>query len=61
VLIAGRLQVQFLMRAFDFSTDLFFQVLTQPLTEKIIGNLPGGEGQPAHKADILTTIFELIM
>jgi hypothetical protein len=32
--------------------------LTQPLTEMSTRNLPGGKGQPAHKPDNLTTIYE---
>jgi hypothetical protein len=31
---------------------------TQPLTEMSTRNLPGGKGQPARKADNLTTIGE---
>jgi hypothetical protein len=31
---------------------------TQPLTEIISRNLPGGKGRPVHKADNLTTICE---
>jgi hypothetical protein len=34
---------------------------TQPLTEMSTGNLSGGKGQPAHKADNLTTICEQIV
>jgi hypothetical protein len=34
---------------------------TQPLTEMSTGNLPGGEGLPARKADNLTAIFEPIV
>jgi hypothetical protein len=35
--------------------------LTQPLTEMNARNIPGGgKGWPVHKADNLTTIFELI-
>jgi hypothetical protein len=30
----------------------------QPLTETSAGNLPGGKGRPARKADNLTAIFE---
>jgi hypothetical protein len=33
-------------------------VSTQPLTEMSTRNLPGGKGQPALKADNLTTICE---
>jgi hypothetical protein len=32
---------------------------TQPLTEMSTGNLPGGKGRPAQKADNLNTICEL--
>jgi hypothetical protein len=32
--------------------------LTQPLTEMSTRNFPGGNGQPARKADNLTTICE---
>jgi hypothetical protein len=31
---------------------------TQPLTEMITSNLPGGEGRPARKADNLIAICE---
>jgi hypothetical protein len=31
---------------------------TQPLTEMNTGNLPGGEGRPARKADNLSAICE---
>jgi hypothetical protein len=34
---------------------------TQPLTEMSFRNLPRGGGQPAHKADILSAICELIV
>jgi hypothetical protein len=34
---------------------------TQPLTEMSTGKLPGGQGQLARKADILTATFEPIM
>jgi hypothetical protein len=34
---------------------------TQPLTEMSTRNLPRGKGQPAHKADNLTAIFERIV
>jgi hypothetical protein len=33
----------------------------QPLTEMSIVNLPEGKGRPAHKADNLTAICELIV
>jgi hypothetical protein len=33
---------------------------TQPLTEMSTGNLPGGKGRPARKADNFTAICELI-
>jgi hypothetical protein len=33
--------------------------LTQPLTEKSTMNFPRGKGQPVHKADSLTNIYEL--
>jgi hypothetical protein len=35
--------------------------LTQPLKEIGTRNLPGGEGQPASKADYLTQISELTL
>jgi hypothetical protein len=35
--------------------------LTQPLTEMSTMNLPGDEGQPAHRVDNLTTICEPIV
>jgi hypothetical protein len=34
---------------------------TQPLTEMITRNLPGGQRRPAPKADNLTAICELIV
>jgi hypothetical protein len=34
---------------------------TQPLTEMSTGNLPGGKGRRAHKADNLTAIREPIV
>jgi hypothetical protein len=34
---------------------------TQSLTEINSRNLPGGKGQPVHKADNLTAICELIV
>jgi hypothetical protein len=34
---------------------------TQPLTEMSTRNIPGGKGQPAHKADNLTAIYEPIV
>jgi hypothetical protein len=34
---------------------------TQSLTEMSTRNLPGGGGRPAHKAEILTAICELIV
>jgi hypothetical protein len=34
---------------------------TQPLTEMCTGNLPGGKGRPARKADNLTAIYEPIV
>jgi hypothetical protein len=34
---------------------------TQPLTEMSTGNLPGGKGRPARKADNLTAICEPIV
>jgi hypothetical protein len=34
--------------------------LTQPLTEISTRNLPGGKGCLAHKADKITTIFDLM-
>jgi hypothetical protein len=35
--------------------------LTQPLSAMSIRNLPGGKGQPAHKVDKLTAIFDPIV
>jgi hypothetical protein len=35
--------------------------LTQPVTEMSTSNLPGGKGRPAHKANNLTAIYELIV
>jgi hypothetical protein len=34
---------------------------TQPLIEMNTRNLPGGKGRPAHKAENLTAICELIV
>jgi hypothetical protein len=34
---------------------------TQPVTEMTIRNLLGGRGQPAHKADNLSTICEPVV
>jgi hypothetical protein len=34
---------------------------TQPLTEMSTRNLPGGKGQPAHRADNLAAICEPIV
>jgi hypothetical protein len=34
---------------------------TEPLTEISTGNLPGGKGRPAHKADNLTAISKPIV
>jgi hypothetical protein len=41
----------------DFSIDLILPAPepTQPLTEMSTGNLPGGKGQLAHKAENLIT------
>jgi hypothetical protein len=35
--------------------------LTQPLTEMSTRKLPGGKGQPAHKAGNLAAIYEPIV
>jgi hypothetical protein len=35
--------------------------MTQPLTEMSTRDFPGGVGQPARKADNLTTIYEPIV
>jgi hypothetical protein len=35
--------------------------LTQPLTEMSTMNLPGGKGQPVHKAENFTAICEPIV
>jgi hypothetical protein len=40
------------------SSSIMALGLTQPLIEMSIKNRPGGEGQPVHKADNFTTIFE---
>jgi hypothetical protein len=34
---------------------------TQPLTEMNTRNIPGGKGQPVHKANNLTAVCELIV
>jgi hypothetical protein len=61
MLRAGTSRVRFPM-SLDFSIDLILRTMTlgstQPLTEKSTGNLPGGKGQPARKADNLTAIRE---
>jgi hypothetical protein len=61
----GRSRVQFPMRSLDFSNSptpssrTMALGSTQPLTEMSTGNLPGGKGRPALKAD-LTAICEQI-
>jgi hypothetical protein len=63
----GRSRVRFPMRSLDFLIDLIFLAATlplgstQPLTEISTGNLPGGKGRPAGKADNLVTICEAIV
>jgi hypothetical protein len=60
----GRSWVRSLMRSLDFSIylilpgTLWLWGSTQPVTEMITRNLPGGNGRPACKADNLTTICE---
>jgi hypothetical protein len=54
------------MRSLDFSIDLILPAAlalgsTQPLTEMSTRNLPGGKVRPAHGADNLTAICELIV
>jgi hypothetical protein len=67
MLQARRSQVQFAMRSLDFSIDLILPAATmalgstQPLTEMSTRNLPGGKGQPVHKADNRTAICEPIV
>jgi hypothetical protein len=45
----------------NLSSHIVTQGSTQPLTEMSTRNLPGGKGQPAHKAENLATICELII
>jgi hypothetical protein len=65
MLQAGRSRVQVPMRSLDFfnlsnpSSLTMALRSTQPLTEMITTNLPGGKGQPVCKADNLTAICEL--
>jgi hypothetical protein len=64
MLQAGRSWVRFLMRSLDFfnwpipSSRTTALGSTQSLTEMSTRNLPRGKGQPARKADNLTTICE---
>jgi hypothetical protein len=66
LLQAGRSRVRFPMRSFVFnwlnpSSRNMTLVSTQPLTEMSTGNLPGGKGRSARKADNLTAICEPIV
>jgi hypothetical protein len=64
MLQAGRWRVRVSMRwIFELpnpSSSTMSLRSTQPLTEMSTRNLPGGKGQPARKADNLTTIYEAI-
>jgi hypothetical protein len=63
----GRSPVRFPMMSLNFfnlpnPTSLTMALgSTQPLTETSTRNLPGGKGQPAHKADNLIAICEAIV
>jgi hypothetical protein len=67
MLQAGKLRVRFPMRSLEFfnlpnpSIRTMALGSTQPLTEMSTGNLPGGKGRPARKADNHTPICELIV
>jgi hypothetical protein len=64
MLQAGRSRVRFPMRLLCFfiwpnsSSRAMALGSTQPLTEMIIRNLPGGKGRPVRGADNLTDICE---
>jgi hypothetical protein len=64
---AGRLRFRFLIRSLDFfnwpnpSSRTMALGSTQPLTEMSTGNLPGGKGRQARKADNLTAICKPIV
>jgi hypothetical protein len=45
----------------NLSSPTLPQVSTHTLTECVPGNLPGGKGRPARKADNLTAMCELII
>jgi hypothetical protein len=67
MLESGTLRVLFSVRPLDFSSwpnhssRIVALGSTQPLTEMSTRNLPGGNGRPARKADILTAISEPIV
>jgi hypothetical protein len=66
MLKAGRSRVRVPMRWIFFnlpnpSSHTMAPESTQPLTDMIIRNLPGGKGRPACKAGNLTANCELIV
>jgi hypothetical protein len=67
MLQAGRSRVSIPMRSLNFFNlpDLSSRTMalgsTQPQTEMSTRNFPGGKRWPAHKADNLTAICELII
>jgi hypothetical protein len=67
MLQAGRSPIQFPMRSLDFFnlrnplSRIMALGSTQPLTEMSTGNLSGGKGRPARKADNLAAICEPIV
>jgi hypothetical protein len=67
MLQVGRSRVRVPVRSLDFSIDLILPSTlrtwgsTEPLTQMSTGNLPGGKGRPAHKADNLTAVTEPII
>jgi hypothetical protein len=58
-----QLIITLLSRSLNISIDIILPALgsTQPLTEMSTRNLPGGKGLPAHMAENITAICELIV